>query len=77
MKLCVKKIYCPGCQRLVRCHEQPANGKINIVCSRCGNVIWIKDAVTWRYIAKNRMSKVGSGQAEGVNTIPQKQKKEV
>ncbi len=66
MKLCVKKIYCPGCQRLVRCHEQPVNDITNIVCSRCGNPIWIiKDGINWRYAAKKRMSKVGSGQAEG------------
>ncbi len=66
MKLCVKKIYCPACQRLVRCHEQAINGKINIVCSRCGNPIWIKDGLTWRYTVRNRKNEVGSGQAAGV-----------
>jgi RNase P subunit RPR2 len=66
VKLCVKRIYCPGCQRLVKCREQPVNDAVNIVCSRCGNPIWIiKGGITWRYAARKGMSKVGSGQAEG------------
>ena len=50
VKLCVKKIYCPKCQRLVKCQEQTTNNTLRILCSRCGSPIWVKDGVTWKYV---------------------------
>jgi len=77
MKLCVKKIYCRRCNKLVRGREQWTNNNLYVHCSRCGDTIWIKEGITWRYAANKRRKEVGPGQAEGVPTIQQKQKKEV
>lgn len=68
MKLCVKRIYCPDCRKLVKCHEKPADGRINIVCASCGGVIWIKNPVTWRYAAAGKTAE-GSGEAKVAQTI--------
>ncbi|MCX8126180.1 MAG: hypothetical protein N3E40_03435 [Dehalococcoidia bacterium] len=74
MKLCVKRIYCVNCRRLVKCREEPVNGRINIVCSRCGSVIWVKNPVTWRYAAVNEARETDSGEAEAAQAIQQKQR---
>lgn len=49
MKLIVKKIYCPTCQKLVMpVEEKTANGaKVN--CPKCKNTIWTKEVSDWRY----------------------------
>jgi len=49
MKLCVKRIYCPGCQRLVRGREELVNSRIHISCGRCRRTIWLWDDTSWRY----------------------------
>jgi len=53
VKLCVKRIYCPGCQKLVRGREETVNGRIRILCVRCGRTICLRDGVSWRYAGKH------------------------
>ena len=50
MKISVKKIYCPTCQKLVKAKEDPANSSLRITCPRCKNTIWIRENLKWRYI---------------------------
>lgn len=49
MKLCVKKVYCPTCQRLVKCHEEYDSGKLRVLCFKCGNPVWLKEGGAWKY----------------------------
>jgi len=70
VKLCVKKIYCPECQRLVRGHEETINGRIRILCGRCGRTLWLQDGTSWRYADKHitqRQSLVRSHREEKGN----------
>jgi transcription elongation factor Elf1 len=50
MKQCVKRVYCPTCQKLVKCQEKTDGGKLQIVCSRCGNPVQSQESGKWRYI---------------------------
>jgi len=51
MKLCIKKIYCSSCRRLVKGREQQMeNRDIQVLCSRCGRLLYVWNGVTWRYI---------------------------
>jgi RNase P subunit RPR2 len=52
MKLCVKRIYCPACRRLVKGKEYKGNGSISVSCFRCGRPVWINNGVSWRYIQR-------------------------
>ena len=47
MKVCVKKIYCSACQRLVNCYEQATNGTIHVLCRRCGKLLRVWNGVRW------------------------------
>ncbi len=57
MKLCVKKLYCPNCKKLVRGEERVNNGTTRIFCRRCGMPLWMLEGVTWRYLAKSAQAK--------------------
>ncbi len=48
MKVCVKKIQCPNCQRRIKCHEQKTNGLVNIVCPACGKAIYAWNGISWK-----------------------------
>lgn len=50
MKICVKKIYCSNCRRLVRCREQATNGAVQVICSRCGKLLRIWNGITWQSV---------------------------
>jgi hypothetical protein len=50
MKLCVKRIYCPSCAKLVRCQEKEEGGKLRIVCNRCGGQLLSREGGNWRYV---------------------------
>ena len=47
MKVCVKRIYCSSCRRLVNCYEQAANGIIHVLCRRCGKLLRVWNGVRW------------------------------
>jgi endogenous inhibitor of DNA gyrase (YacG/DUF329 family) len=49
MKLAIKKIYCPTCQKLVYVREENTATGVHFVCQKCKNVIWNKDNYAWRY----------------------------
>jgi transcription elongation factor Elf1 len=53
MKLCVKKSYCPRCQKLVTCHEQKTDSQAQVVCSRCGQLLWVWNGIHWRYVRES------------------------
>ena len=57
MKLCIKKIYCESCQKLVKCREQEADGGTQILCSKCGRPLWFLDHAIWKYIRKSASAK--------------------
>jgi len=50
MKLCVRKIYCDSCRKLVRCREEQANGNIRELCSKCGKLLRFREGLAWRYV---------------------------
>jgi hypothetical protein len=50
VKLAVKKVMCPKCQRLRRTKEVKSAGKLQFVCVKCGNTIWQKEGFDWRYM---------------------------
>lgn len=47
MKVCVKRLHCPHCLRLVRCVEQKGNGVVNVTCPRCKNLLYTWNGVAW------------------------------
>lgn len=50
MKQCVKRIYCPTCKKLVRCHEKEEGNKLHVICNRCANQILSRQKNVWRYV---------------------------
>ena len=50
MKIAVKKIRCPTCQKLVMCREEKVNDTIRITCAECKNTIWVKENLSWHHI---------------------------
>ena len=50
MKIVIKKVRCPKCERLVRVREQTHDGVIQLSCIRCGQLIWVWDGIKWRQI---------------------------
>lgn len=53
MKLCIKKIYCASCQKLVKGSEQILDKQVKVYCSKCGNPIWVWNGIGWRYLGKS------------------------
>lgn len=47
MKLCVRKIYCSTCKKLVRCQEKKVNGDMFVSCPNCKTVLWSWRGVRW------------------------------
>ncbi|MBI2829881.1 MAG: hypothetical protein HYX81_01835 [Chloroflexi bacterium] len=47
MKFCIRKIYCPNCQSLVKCREEAVSGQVRIHCSRCNQLLWRWDGTSW------------------------------
>jgi hypothetical protein len=64
MKLCVKKIYCPDCRKLVKGREEKRNGGIHLSCPRCKRLIWIHDGLSWRYVKQGISRPASIGQTE-------------
>jgi hypothetical protein len=50
MKIVVKKIHCPKCERLVSVREQVGNGVTQLFCMRCGQLLWQWDGIKWRQV---------------------------
>jgi DNA-directed RNA polymerase subunit M/transcription elongation factor TFIIS len=50
MRICIKKIYCPGCHKLVKAKEDRTNNTLRVICPVCKNAIWAKESLIWRYI---------------------------
>lgn len=49
MELCIKKIYCPTCHRLIKPREQRnSDNSINILCNLCQAPIRTWDGTRWR-----------------------------
>ncbi|MBI4186149.1 MAG: hypothetical protein HY530_01415 [Chloroflexi bacterium] len=49
MRLCVKRVYCRACRRLVKCRERKVNNGIEEQCSRCGKTLGAWNGITWRH----------------------------
>ena len=52
MKLCVKKVYCPTCHKLVNCKDQIAPTGTRFVCAKCGGLVWSKEGLQWKHATK-------------------------
>jgi RNase P subunit RPR2 len=55
MKLVVKKIYCPNCQKLVNGQEQMVNGQVRVLCSRCERLLRFWDGVVWKHVRESSL----------------------
>lgn len=53
MKLCVKRVFCPNCQRLVSCKEETSKGVVKVLCTRCEKLVWTHDELKWKYARKS------------------------
>ena len=49
MKLCIKRIYCDSCQKLVRGQERKNNDHLELICPKCNRVLWAHNGRVWRY----------------------------
>ena len=58
MKMCIKKIYCDSCQKLVKCREQEAGGGTQVLCFKCGRTLRLLEGATWKYIGRLPEKKV-------------------
>ncbi len=58
MKRFAQRIYCPNCQRLVKWREQEAANATEILCQKCGKLIWLKEGLFWKYtkVVKSKAS---------------------
>lgn len=52
MKIVVKKVYCPKCERLVSVREQAGTELTQLFCTRCGQLLWQWDGIKWRQIRR-------------------------
>lgn len=53
MKLCLKRVYCTACCRLVRGRDHRAQGdtnRVEIICCRCGKLLHAGNGLTWKYV---------------------------
>ena len=50
MKQCMKRLHCPTCNALVRCHDVEEGGKLQIICNRCDNKLFSRQSDAWRYV---------------------------
>jgi RNase P subunit RPR2 len=48
MKISAKKVFCPGCQKLVRYHEQKIDHQVQVLCSKCDRSLRIWNGVCWQ-----------------------------
>ncbi len=49
MRLLIKKLYCPSCQKLVKGNEQVVDNIAQVVCPRCKRVLCFWNGIIWRY----------------------------
>jgi hypothetical protein len=47
MRLLIKKMYCPHCQRLIKGKEESVNGLTHVNCSVCNRPIWSYNGIHW------------------------------
>lgn len=49
MKLCIKRIHCANCRRLVTGREeQVGDGTTLVLCSRCRKPLYVWNGIAWR-----------------------------
>lgn len=48
MKMCIKKVFCLVCQKLVRCREQKVDHRTQLFGSKCGHPLREWNGVRWR-----------------------------
>ena len=53
MKICVKKVYCPSCQKLVNCREHKVDSQTQVSCSRCDRPLRLWTGTSWRHLNVN------------------------
>ncbi len=49
MKICIKKVFCPVCQKLVRCREQMVGHQSQVSCLS-GHALRVWNRVRWRVL---------------------------
>ena len=51
MRLCIKKIYCNSCKKLVMGREKRVDSHTHILCSKCSRLLRVPEGGTWRYMS--------------------------
>lgn len=52
MKIAIRKIRCPNCERLVNTREQANDDTIQLYCVRCNELIRAWDGIKWLTVRK-------------------------
>ena len=53
MKMCVKKVFCPNCQKLMACREQKVDGQSQVLCFKCGRQLRLWTGTSWRLVRES------------------------
>ncbi|MBI2851846.1 MAG: hypothetical protein HYX84_01905 [Chloroflexi bacterium] len=53
MKIVIRKLRCPTCQKLVRGHAQKMNSQLKVLCSACGNPLRLWTGTSWRILRES------------------------
>ena len=51
MKMCIKRVFCPVCQKMARCHEQKVEHNVQVVCTK-GHSLRMWNGVRWRVLTE-------------------------
>ena len=57
MKMCIKKLYCGNCKKLVSGSEQKVSGATQVICCTCKQPLWLSNGGGWKNIRDKRFKK--------------------
>ncbi len=52
MKIAVKRVYCPSCQRLVRIRDEASGRNTLITCTQCGRQLYEWNGIRFKPLSE-------------------------